>query len=353
METFSQKLLHWFDRHGRHELPWRRGSAYAVWVSEIMLQQTQVSTVIPYYRNFMQRFPDLAALAAAPIDAVLYHWAGLGYYARARNLHRAARQMVAHHNGRFPTEFAHVIALAGVGRSTAGAILAFCFQQRWPILDGNVKRILARYFAIDGYPGTKPVQDQLWALADRLTPENRVADYTQAMMDLGATVCVRSNPVCPACPLHGACRAYRTGRVDRFPQRKPERAKPQRSAVMTIIFNRRRQILLQRRPSEGIWGGLWSLPQIDTTATGPAAGGEEGKLVAWCRSELGLQVRVERTLAPIRHHFTHYALAISPVLLSLRRAGNPPAAPDRLWYEPTGPAEVGLPAPVAKLLRRL
>jgi len=257
----ADTLLAWFDTHGRHDLPWQHPrTPYRVWISEIMLQQTQVSTVVPYFERFLQRFPDVHSLAAAAQDDVLALWSGLGYYARARNLHRAAQHIVERHDGKFPTTLEAWLALPGIGRSTAGAILAQAFEQRQPILDGNVRRVLARYHAIDGWPGDRAVQDQLWKRAEAATPHRRIADYTQAIMDLGATVCTRT-PRCNQCPLSTGCGAHRLGRTADFPGRRPRKTLPVRLTAMLVLRDENGRILLVRRPPTGIWGGLWSLPE--------------------------------------------------------------------------------------------
>ena len=217
-------MIAWFAQHGRKDLPWQQDpTPYRVWVSEIMLQQTQVRTVIPYYQRFMQAFPDLRALAAAPLDQVLHHWSGLGYYARARNLHRAAQRIRDDHAGRFPEDIEVVMRLPGIGRSTAGAVLSLACGQRHAILDGNVKRVLARFHAVEGWPGKTAVLEQLWALAEAATPQRDVAAYNQAMMDLGATLCRRGTPECPSCPLQSDCRACKLGRQSEFPAPRPRR----------------------------------------------------------------------------------------------------------------------------------
>ena len=262
MSDFAERLLDWFDDHGRKDLPWQRGiNPYRVWISEIMLQQTQVQTVIPYYERFMQSFPDLQSLADADIDAVLQHWSGLGYYARARNLHKAAGAIRDNFAGEFPTAFDDVVELPGIGQSTAGAILAIAGNQRHAILDGNVKRVLARHAAVAGWPGKTDVSKQLWALAEARTPQQRVADYTQAIMDLGATLCTRSKPNCAACPVASDCAARIADDVAAYPGRKPKKAKPLRQTTMVIAVNGA-AVFLQRRPPVGIWGGLWSLPEV-------------------------------------------------------------------------------------------
>jgi A/G-specific adenine glycosylase len=339
-------VLTWFDRHGRTDLPWQQDiDVYRVWVSEIMLQQTQVTTVIPYYRRFMSRFPDVEALAAADLDEVLHHWTGLGYYARGRNLHRAARRVVDEHGGVFPDDPALLAGLPGIGRSTAGAIAAIAFGRRAAILDGNVKRVLARFHAVPGYPGEAPALKTLWAHAETHTPSARVADYTQAMMDLGATVCVRRRPLCDACPLEDRCEARRRGETGRFPERRPRRDKPVRAARMFVIVDPGGRCLLERRPSEGLWGGLWTPPER-------AADHDDETL---CR-ELGIPpgARAEtRAGDTFRHTFTHFHLDIEPVFVRL--TGTTPGVADRedlCWYDPAAEdaRALGLSAPAVKLL---
>jgi A/G-specific adenine glycosylase len=344
MDWFATRLLGWFDRHGRRDLPWQRDvNPYRVWVSEIMLQQTQVSTVIPYYERFMARFPTVTDLAGAELDEVLHHWTGLGYYARGRNLHKAARTVVADFDGDFPTSVDRLATLPGIGRSTAGAIAAIANGVRAPILDGNVKRVLARFHAVAGYPGESAVASQLWSLADEHTPGVRVADYTQAIMDLGATVCVRSNPDCPSCPLAGRCEAYAAGTVTDHPGRKAKKAKPVRAARLFVVHDGRGGCLLEQRPADGIWGGLWTPPErsADTSA--------EGFL-----RELGWQDTTPvdaRTGSAFRHTFTHFHLDIEPVYIELDTA--PTLIRDRddvRWYRPDGNEPLGLSAPAVKLL---
>ncbi|MCB1725084.1 MAG: A/G-specific adenine glycosylase [Chromatiaceae bacterium] len=341
-DAFAARVLRWFDRHGRHDLPWQQDpDPYRVWVSEIMLQQTQVATVIPYFERFMQRFPDVRTLAVAPSDDVLHHWSGLGYYARARNLHATAQTVVADFDGRMPDDLDTLQSLPGIGRSTAGAILSLACGQRQVILDGNVKRVLARCFAVDGWPGTGAVQRELWRLTERLTPRDRVADYNQAMMDLGATLCTRSSPDCAVCPLHADCAARSTGRQADYPGRKPKRPLPQRAVTMLLVRNADGELLLERRPPSGIWGGLWSLPE---TRPGNDPAG-------WCRTHLAAPAQVVRRLAPRRHTFSHFHLHIEPVELLLNGPGCGVLEGDaRLWYNPARPQDLGFAAPVARLI---
>ncbi len=345
MNDFAARLLAWFDVHGRHDLPWQRpGDPYAVWVSEIMLQQTQVATVIPYYQRFMARFPDLASLAAASEDEVLAHWSGLGYYARARNLHRAARQAVAEHGGRLPEDIDTLQTLPGIGRSTAGAILSLALGQRHAILDGNVKRVLARHHAIPGWPGQAAVARTLWSLAEALTPDERVAEYNQAMMDLGATLCTRSRPACERCPLAADCAARRQGRQADFPGRKPRRPLPERRVQMLLVRDPEGRVLLERRPAEGVWGGLWSLPELPADADP----------LAWCRGQGYHPIGTARALPSRRHTFSHFHLEILPREIRLEKAGCGVADGDRLrWYHSRELAALGLAAPVARLLREI
>ena len=342
MTTVARQLLEWFDEHGRHDLPWQTDrTPYSVWVSEIMLQQTQVTTVVPFYVRFMQRFPTVAALAAAPLDDVLAYWAGLGYYARARNLWQAARVVVAEHAGDVPDTFDALHALPGIGRSTAGAILAQSNGERWPILDGNVKRVLARYHAVAGWPGTPSVANELWRHAERHTPHERVADYTQAIMDLGATVCTRSRPACTVCPLARDCAACRGGSQARYPAPRPKRERAERRVGVLVVRAPDGRVLLERRPAHGIWGGLYSLPELSA----------EDSPREWCRRALGARVAEERALATIEHAFTHFDLDLVPRLVTL--AAWPAAVAERddwHWCRPGAPLSVGVPAPVAALL---
>jgi A/G-specific adenine glycosylase len=334
----AHRLLAWYARAGRHHLPWQQHrSPYRVWVSEIMLQQTQVATVIPYYERFLQRFPAVGALADAPLDEVLHLWSGLGYYARARNLHRAAGRVRDAHGGEFPTTFAALAALPGIGRSTAGAILALSCDERWPILDGNARRVLARYFAIAGARGEPATEARLWRLATRCTPASHVADYTQAIMDLGATLCVRRQPHCEACPLAAGCRARRSGRVHQLPA--PRRARPRahRRTFMVLALAAGGEVLLQRRPQRGVWGGLWCLPEF---LSAPAA-------EAFVRAELASTAGI-RPLPAVEHAFTHFDLTITPLLVPCGSAGA--ASGQGLWYNIRAPARVGLPAPITTLL---
>ena len=341
-EVFAQRVLDWYDGHGRHDLPWQQDmTPYRVWVSEIMLQQTQVATVIPYYQRFMAELPTVEALAAAEEDQVLHLWTGLGYYSRARNLHKAARQVVSQHDGEFPRSVEALAELPGIGRSTAGAVASLSMGIRAPILDGNVKRVLARFAAVEGWPGEKAVHDRLWRMAERLTPQHRVAHYTQAMMDLGATLCTRSNPSCLLCPLGDGCEARVLGEPTRYPGSKPRKALPVRSCVMPLLLNADGSVWLQRRPSSGLWGGLWCPPQLD----------DESQL-APLLDGLQLAVHQRQDMAPLRHTFSHFHLDIQPVLLCVSGPAGV-AESGQVWYNLRQPEPLGLAAPVKKLLGRI
>lgn len=314
-----------------------------MWVSEIMLQQTQVKTVIPYYERFMQRFPDVATLAAAPVDEVLHLWSGLGYYARGRNLHKAARLIMSDFGGVFPDEIDMLMSLPGIGRSTAGAVLALGLQQVHPILDGNVKRVLTRYHGVEGWPGDKSVEDRLWDIAALETPGRHIADYTQAIMDLGATVCTRSKPLCERCPLAAHCYARIHGQQSELPTRKKSKQLPVRQTVLAIIENKRGEVLLLRRPPAGIWGGLWSLPECPS----------DEALPEWLNRCFGSKVTTLTALQPLRHTFSHFHLDIHPYRAKLR--ANDVAVRDEhtCWYRPDGQTRLGMAAPIAKLLSTL
>jgi len=337
-------LLEWHARAGRHDLPWQTDrTPYRVWVSEIMLQQTQVGTVKPYYERFMRRFPDVRTLAAASVDEVLHLWSGLGYYARARNLHRAAGVIVTAHAGELPRSFAALESLPGVGRSTAGAILALSFDERLPILDGNVRRVLSRYFGVAGGRAAPAGVKRLWELSERCTPAARVAEYTQAIMDLGATVCVRSRPLCAYCPLAAGCFARRTGRQRELPAARATHARRKRSVFMVVALDRDGSVLLERRPESGVWGGLWCLPEF---ATATAA-------QAFIRHSLVTRGREPQPLGPLEHAFTHFSLIINPLLVRCAGAAAVMEEGASLWYNTRAPARIGLPAPISTLLERL
>ena len=345
MDIFAQRLLAWFDRHGRHDLPWQQErSPYRVWVSEIMLQQTQVATVIPYYQRFMARFPNVASLAAASEDELMAHWAGLGYYSRARNLQAAAKQVMTDHGGIFPQQRDALLNLPGIGRSTAGAILSLACDQASAILDGNVKRVLCRYHAIDGWPGKREVEQQLWQLAEQHTPASRFADYTQAIMDLGATVCRRSKPLCGQCPQQSDCQAHAQQRCQELPARKPRQVLPERHTTMLLLQNPAGELLLHKRPGQGIWGGLWSLPECP----------HDQDVERWCRQELGLQLSQTELHDSLPHVFSHFRLHIHPLCARAQPAqGRIMEADDTVWYNTGSIHQLGLPAPVKTLVHRL
>ncbi len=341
--SFSTLLIAWQARCGRHDLPWQQSrDPYRVWLSEIMLQQTQVATVIPYYARFLARFPDVGALAAAPEDDVLALWSGLGYYSRARNLHRAAQQVAARHGGGFPADFAALLDLPGVGRSTAAALAVFAFGQRRAILDGNVKRVLTRCYGIAGFPGAKAVENTLWELAENLLPPTAIESYTQGLMDLGASLCSRSKPRCGDCPLAEICVAQNSGRQAEFPARRARAPLPEKSTVMLLLINDG-EILLEKRPPTGIWGSLWSLPEI-----APDEAPEYAAL-----SRFGFEAREFLALPVFRHTFTHFRLEIRPLLGygSIRRPQAQQGA--TLWLALSEAQDAALPAPVRKLLERI
>jgi len=342
---FSDAVLDWFDQHGRKNLPWQQNTTpYRVWVSEIMLQQTQVSTVIPYFERFMQTFPDVAALAQAKEDEVLHLWTGLGYYARARNLHKTAQIIHQQHANEFPLTQQGLENLPGIGRSTAGAVLSLSMQQRAPILDGNVKRVLSRFKAIEGWSGHSKTLQELWLLAEQLTPQQRFADYTQAMMDLGATLCTRSQPQCQSCPLLQHCVAHKSDSVKNYPQGKPRKTIPTRDAFFLILHNNAGEVLLEKRPAQGIWGGLWSLPQHE----------EKEQLIYQLEQKLQAQIQTTESLPAIRHTFSHFHLNIHPVLASVSHVPAQIMAGDKQrWYHPRQLTGIGLAAPIKTLLSKL
>ena len=351
ISQFTQPVLTWFDEFGRHDLPWQKNiNPYRVWVSEIMLQQTQVTTVIPYFERFMQRFPEVKDLASASQEEVLSHWAGLGYYARGRNLHKAAQIIVTEHGGEFPTNFDDVMALPGIGKSTAGAIASISLQQRFAILDGNVKRVLSRYFAIEGWPGEKSIENKLWQMADDLTPNERFADYTQAIMDMGATLCTRSKPNCKACPVKVTCAAYAQNEVKKYPFSKPKKFKPIRQSWFKVHVNSNQQVELYKRSQKGIWAGLWSLPEYENYSA--------------LKGSVETQTTLNQSLVEwdmFRHTFSHYHLEIHPVLIEngeglslnvVNESGMPYGESNYCWVdiETILEKQVGVPAPVYKIL---
>ena len=341
-QSFSTRVLRWYRKHGRHDLPWQHPrTLYRVWLAEIMLQQTQVKTVIPYYRNFIRVFPSLKQLASASQDDVLAHWAGLGYYTRARNLHKTAQQIVLEHKGRFPRDYSALLSLPGIGPSTAAAILSQALDQRQVILDGNVKRVLARYHAVDGWPGLPAVEQLLWQHAEQHTPQSQNADYTQAIMDLGATLCRRSQPDCDQCPLAVDCAALAQDRVSELPSARPRKILPVKAARMLLLTNAKGGILLEKRPPSGIWGGLWSLPELAM---------DEDIAIA-CEQRWGMQVKSSADGLALRHSFSHYHFDITPceVRFRMRVAGVNDSAAQH-WYRPGQTKRLGLAAPVKRIL---
>lgn len=339
--VFQQKVLAWFDQHGRKDLPWQQDrTPYRVWLSETMLQQTQVATVIPYFNAFTEKFPDIESLAHAPVDEVLRLWSGLGYYARARNLHKTAQLIAA--RGGFPDNLEEIVALPGIGLSTAGAILSIAFNKSHPILDGNVKRVLTRFKAVSGWPGNGAVSKKLWAISAKLTPDERVADYTQAMMDLGATLCTRSNPACERCPLNADCQARLAGNVAAFPTPKPAKVLPVKQSVFLLLLDSDERILLEKRPPTGIWGGLWSLPEFDNLESARD----------WCQGNR-IDIAEQRLLETKRHTFSHYHLDYTPLLI---RTDNPinfvMEANRTVWYKAELLSGLGLPTPIKRLLQQ-
>ncbi len=347
VKQFQTHLLRWFDKHGRKHLPWQENKTpYRVWISEIMLQQTQVNTVIPYFLRFMQRFPDLISLANAEQDDVLHLWAGLGYYSRARNLHHAAKMIMQDFKGQLPDTLDALKQLPGIGESTAGAILAIAFNQQATILDGNVKRVLARFHGITDFVNDKLVENKLWELATHYTPKKRVADYTQAMMDLGATLCIRGQPNCEKCPLIKNCIAHEKKITASLPRKKAARALPIRTATF-IVLKWQESILLQKRPNKGIWGGLWSLPELEGEP-------EKSRVQLFCHDQLHLRIHQYQLLETFRHTFTHYHLDIFPVLILVKKKPSRlMEESQQIWYNPHHPETIGLPKPIQSIVRHL
>ncbi|MCR8923027.1 A/G-specific adenine glycosylase [Dasania sp. GY-MA-18] len=342
--NFSLAVLKWFDQHGRKDLPWQHNiTPYRVWVSEIMLQQTQVATVIPYFERFMAQLPTVQDLAQASEDEVLHLWTGLGYYSRARNLHKSAQIVCNELRGEFPSDVASLCELPGIGRSTAGAISAIAFGQVAAILDGNVKRVLARCYAIAGWPGKGDVLKALWHQAEALKPTKRIADYTQAMMDLGATLCTRSKPQCERCPLQQHCLAYAQQNQADYPGKKPKKALPVKATCMLILENEQGELLLEKRPNSGIWGGLWIFPQLETPQ----------HIDQHLADEKLITLDKQQQWPSYRHTFSHYHLDITPVHIKVRAHSQQVAERQQLWYNRAQPANVGLAAPIKKLLAQL
>jgi A/G-specific adenine glycosylase len=360
--AFAARVLAWFRVHGRRDLPWQREpSPYRVWVSEIMLQQTQVATVIPYFERFVARFPTLSELAAAELDEVLALWSGLGYYARARNLHRAAQIVVERHGGELPMNHAALVELPGIGRSTGAAILALASGARLAILDGNVKRVLARYHGIEEWPGAPRAQNALWEHAERHTPATDVAAYTQAMMDLGATLCTRAKPRCVECPLENDCVARSRGVQEKLPAPRPKRERPARAVTVLVVRDGAGRVLLERRPEHGIWGGLYSFPELAD---------DEGA-AEWCHKRLGAEIEKHTALPAVAHAFTHFDLRLDPVAIDIAcgsgdglcgsgdglcgsgfsRDSSSPDGARWLWHDLATAVPGGVPAPIAKILK--
>ncbi len=337
--AFQKTILTWFDSHGRKDLPWQQNiTPYRVWLSEIMLQQTQVTTVIPYFNAFIEKFPTLDSLATTQIDEVLPYWSGLGYYARARNLHKTAQFI--HQQQRFPDTLEELMALSGIGQSTAGAILSIAFNKSHAILDGNVKRVLTRYKGIVGWTGSSEINKQLWAVSTELTPKERCADYTQAMMDLGATVCTRSKPACDSCPLTVHCLAKRRGIVALLPTPKPAKTLPVKQRIFLVLKNDNQQIFLEKRPPTGIWGGLWSLPEFDSIESAQH----------WCLSK-NITIENQQVLPTLRHTFSHYHLDYTPLAIQTNSPTNfVMEANQSLWYN--AGTLLGLAAPIKQLLKQ-
>ncbi len=342
-DDFAAALTAWQKRHGRHDLPWQQSrDPYAVWLSEIMLQQTQVTAVIPYYQRFLKRFPTLEALAAAPLDDVLASWSGLGYYSRARNLHRAAQLIMQQHAGKFPTTLESIMGLPGIGRSTAAAILVFAFGKRSAILDGNVKRVLARARGVSGYPGETAVAAQLWRVAEALLPRTGLRSYTQGLMDLGATVCVRRNPHCTECPVQSRCVARKTNRIDVLPTPKPRKKLPRRRTMM-LVLQHAGEILLEKRPASGIWGGMWCFPEAEFDAN----------VVEACVRRYGATVTLSAPLPLIAHGFTHFKLDILAQLVVVTAWPHRTAEPGYLWISPDDALHAAVPTPVRGIIEQL
>jgi A/G-specific adenine glycosylase len=343
MAVFANAIIAWQKQHGRHYLPWQNTvDPYAIWVSEIMLQQTQVAAVIGYYGNFMQRFPNIAALANATQEEVLQSWSGLGYYSRARNLHAAAQKIVDDFGGEFPESFNDILSLSGIGRSTAAAISTFALNAPQPILDGNVKRVFARHFNIAGWPSAPKVAAKLWQIAECENPKADAIAYTQGLMDLGATLCTRTKPKCPACPVNASCAAFKLDLVSSLPTPKPRKASPEKSTTMLVFLNNR-EVLLEKRPQTGIWAGLWSLPEIDMH--------EIASEIALSR--FGIEVEAEEPLALINHAFTHFKLAITPQPLLVIKQTLRAQAPNTVWLPIDEAISAAIPTPVRKFLTLL
>ena len=341
-EIFQQKVLDWFSLHGRKDLPWQQDiSPYRVWLSEVMLQQTQVTTVIPYFKQFTQQFPDIHQLANAPLDSVLHLWSGLGYYARARNLHKTAC-IISDNGGNFPDDLDLLMQLPGIGRSTAGAISSIALNKSQPILDGNVRRVLARFHAISGWTGNTKVSNELWLISSRYTPPSHFAEYTQAMMDLGATICVRSQPKCTECPINSDCLARIEGKTADLPTPKPKKPIPVKHIIFLLLYNNQGHVFLEQRPSVGIWGGLWSFPEYDSLSD----------IQAWLL-ENNITAQSTQPLDEQRHTFSHYHLDYTPIIIKTENPINIVLeANQSVWYKSGQHNSLGLPAPIKRLLQQ-
>ena len=342
--NFSFQLIHWQKVHGRHSLPWQNTrDPYAIWLSETMLQQTRVTTVIPYYQRFLQRFPDIKSLSLAPLDDVLALWSGLGYYSRGRNLHKAARLIVRDYQGKFPCENSSIRQLPGIGRSTAAAIQVFAFGKRFAILDGNVKRVLIRYFGVKGYPGERKTEELLWRRAEELLPENNVDGdieaYSQGLMDLGSTVCTRAKPKCSICPIHLKCTALQKNNIDKLPITRPRKSLLVKETMMLIIIMQK-EVLLEQRPSKGLWGGLWCLPEMPVNEN----------ISFYCTQNFGIKIEQLIHLSTIDHSFTHFKLRIHPRFILANSKKLKINQDERRWISLGRATELGIPAPVRKIL---
>lgn len=343
---FQNELLIWFKQYGRHDLPWQYPKTpYRVWVSEIMLQQTQVVTVLPYFNRFIAQFSTIVDLAKASEDEVLHLWTGLGYYARARNLHRAARIIVNEFKGVFPATLIELVQLPGIGPSTAGAILSIAFNQKATILDGNVKRVLARWLAIKIWPGEKEITQMLWKIAEELTPTSCNSEYTQAIMDLGATICRPRQPLCHQCPISKHCKAYQEGIVDIIPFPKPKKSLPIKESTF-LIFKNNESVFLEKRPAKGLWGGLWSLPELQGKAS-------KRNIIKFCKNLFGQEIKQIETKSSFRHTFTHFHLEIFPKVIELHKRALPQCLPHQIWYSREERVAIGLPSPIKAILENL
>lgn len=351
-QQFQKLILKWFDKNGRKDLPWQKNrTPYRVWISEIMLQQTQVATVIPYFERFIIRFPDVKSLAAAQEDEVLELWAGLGYYARARNLHKTAKIVQQEYQGKFLKDLILLQKLPGIGRSTAGAIYSLGMNKPAPILDGNVKRVLTRLHVIEGYPNETKTLKQLWQLAEDYLPKERACDYTQAMMDIGSLLCTPTQPDCKHCPVQKYCLAYQQNKTADFPRAKPTKSLPIRTTHLLILVNDQHEILLEKRPSVGIWGGLWSLPEFSNQ--NETKRNTERSLQNWCRQNYGCDIDACQSLASFRHTFSHFHLDITPLLIPVKKLRpSIMESSARVWYNVNN-QNIGLPAPIKKILRQI